>query len=507
MSMGAWCLTLFGALGGRRGRGADLLGRGARRARSAAPTPSSAATSAPTPASCSPPPPCPCGRAAACSSGRSSSATATRHRAPPATRLVLVASGMPDGHPTREALGRVESGAMAAELILSEVNEHHLGALARRRWRTAARAGSSTRPSGSPAPGWPCGWPAAAAAPWTHHVRQLLLPGRGLCFRFAWVRRGPLLRARRRGRGQDGARARDACRAGSGEHRDRRSPPLSPTPRLEATHVVQEPRRDRRRRRRLRRRRRPRCPGTRSLVAGFLAGAYIAFAGLLAMVASAGMDPKLWGGVQTLVTGGVFALGLILVIIAGSELLTGNMALLPARRPRPRASPRRGSAVNFGCRADRQPPRLAVRRLLPRHEDRRRHRRPCRWPALAGSRRQGRRRRPTGRSSCARSAATGSSASRCGWRWPPTTSAARSWRSSSRSWPSSRWASTTSWRTCSSCPPRSSPHVPGIGWGDALNNWLFAFLGNLVGAGVFVATSYWYLYARDPWRGRTRGAG
>src|SRR4051812_20725446 len=67
----------------------------------------------------------------------------------------------------------------------------------------------------------------------------------------------------------------------------------------------------------------------KALVAGFLAGAYIAFAGLLAVVTSAGMDPKLWGGVQTLVTGGVFALGLVLVVIAGSELLTGNMAMLP----------------------------------------------------------------------------------------------------------------------------------------------------------------------------------
>ncbi len=67
----------------------------------------------------------------------------------------------------------------------------------------------------------------------------------------------------------------------------------------------------------------------KSLVAGFLAGAYIAFAGLLAIIASAGMDPKLWGGVQTLVTGGTFALGLILVVVAGSELLTGNMALVP----------------------------------------------------------------------------------------------------------------------------------------------------------------------------------
>ena len=38
--------------------------------------------------------------------------------------------------------------------------------------------------------------------------------------------------------------------------------------------------------------------------------------------------------------------------------------------------------------------------------------------------------------------------------------------------------------------------VPGISWGDALYNWVFAFLGNLVGAAVFVSTGYWYLYLR-----------
>jgi formate/nitrite transporter len=39
--------------------------------------------------------------------------------------------------------------------------------------------------------------------------------------------------------------------------------------------------------------------------------------------------------------------------------------------------------------------------------------------------------------------------------------------------------------------------VPDIGWGDALYNWLLAGAGNLVGAVVFVATSYWYLFLRD----------
>ena len=39
--------------------------------------------------------------------------------------------------------------------------------------------------------------------------------------------------------------------------------------------------------------------------------------------------------------------------------------------------------------------------------------------------------------------------------------------------------------------------VEGIGWGDALHNWLFAFLGNLVGAAVFVSGAYWFIYGRD----------
>ena len=43
---------------------------------------------------------------------------------------MLVATGLPVGHPTRVALGRVESGAMTAELVLSAVNEHRLGRLA-----------------------------------------------------------------------------------------------------------------------------------------------------------------------------------------------------------------------------------------------------------------------------------------------------------------------------------------------------------------------------------------
>jgi formate/nitrite transporter len=39
--------------------------------------------------------------------------------------------------------------------------------------------------------------------------------------------------------------------------------------------------------------------------------------------------------------------------------------------------------------------------------------------------------------------------------------------------------------------------VDGITWWGAIHNWIFAFLGNFVGAGVFVAGAYWFMYGRD----------
>ena len=85
----------------------------------------------------------------------------------------------------------------------------------------------------------------------------------------------------------------------------------------------------------------------KALVASFLAGAYIAFGGLLAITVSAGLDPETWGTLPTLFTGAVFSLGLILVVIAGSELLTGNMALVPLAAFRGRV-PLRALVANFG---------------------------------------------------------------------------------------------------------------------------------------------------------------
>lgn len=68
----------------------------------------------------------------------------------------------------------------------------------------------------------------------------------------------------------------------------------------------------------------------RLAVLGFLAGAYIALGGFLALVIGGGV-PALKAanpGLQKLLFGGVFPVGLMFVVIAGAELFTGNAAVL-----------------------------------------------------------------------------------------------------------------------------------------------------------------------------------
>lgn len=101
-------------------------------------------------------------------------------------RLVLRAAGLPEGHPTQVALGRVETGAMAAELLLSAINERRLGPLAEgleqgtpgRQYRAAkwsVRAGFALR---------------LARRRRAHDLASLLYLLAGLLFRFAWVGAG-----------------------------------------------------------------------------------------------------------------------------------------------------------------------------------------------------------------------------------------------------------------------------------------------------------------------------
>ncbi len=64
------------------------------------------------------------------------------------------------------------------------------------------------------------------------------------------------------------------------------------------------------------------------LVLGFLAGAFIAL-GFLLDIRTIGNLPEDWGSFGSFLGGAVFPVGLILVLMAGAELLTGNMMALP----------------------------------------------------------------------------------------------------------------------------------------------------------------------------------
>jgi hypothetical protein len=115
-------------------------------------------------------------------------ATATASGAA-ATRLTLVATGLPVGHPTRRALGHVETGAMAAELALSVINERQLGTLASgleeghpgklfKAAKWATRAGLALRFARQP------------LGPKVHHLASALYLTASLLFRYAWVGAG-----------------------------------------------------------------------------------------------------------------------------------------------------------------------------------------------------------------------------------------------------------------------------------------------------------------------------
>ena len=69
---------------------------------------------------------------------------------------------------------------------------------------------------------------------------------------------------------------------------------------------------------------------SKQLMLGFLAGAYIAFGGLLAIVVGKG-SPAIAAanpGLAKFIFAAVFPVGLMLVVIAGSELFTGNCGVI-----------------------------------------------------------------------------------------------------------------------------------------------------------------------------------
>jgi formate/nitrite transporter len=233
----------------------------------------------------------------------------------------------------------------------------------------------------------------------------------------------------------------------------------------------------------------------KALVAGFLAGAYIAFAGLLAVVTSAGLDPKLWGGVQTLITGSVFALGLVLVVVAGSELLTGNMALVPLAFLDRKVTIGRLSFNFFWVLIGNLLGSLFVAYFLAKETGV--------ITAQAPLERLG-------------SIATAKGETETDWQiflraigcnwlvclavWMALAAEDIGGKVLAIFFPIMAFVAMGFDHVVANMfflPAAIFSHVQGIGWDDAIKNWIFAFLGNLVGAAIFVSTTYWYLYVRD----------
>ena len=231
------------------------------------------------------------------------------------------------------------------------------------------------------------------------------------------------------------------------------------------------------------------------LVSGFLAGAYIAFASLLAITVSAGLDPKVWGTLPTLFTGFVFVLGLVLVVVAGGELLTGNMALLPLSGLARKLGPGK-IALNFGV--------VAIGNLLG-----------SLFVAYFLAVKSGvvTKELPLARLTEIATLKGGTEtdwqiflrALGCNWLvclavWMAIGAEDIGGKILAIFFPIMGFVAMGFDHVVANMfflPAAVFADVSGIGWGDVINNWIFAFLGNLVGAGVFVAGFYFYLYGRD----------
>jgi formate/nitrite transporter len=242
------------------------------------------------------------------------------------------------------------------------------------------------------------------------------------------------------------------------------------------------------------------------LVGGFLAGAYIAFGGLVAITVSSGLDPGTWGTLPTLFMGAAFTLGLVLVIIAGSQLATGNMMLVPISAMQRRLTlgdvarnltlVTLGNllgavfvayflAVQTGVIGDIGSEVGAPGALT--------------YERLAGI-----------------ATAKGLNESvweiflrglGCNWLvclavWVALAADSVGSKILAIFFPIMAFVAMGFDHVVANMfflPAAIFAGVPELGWDDTLRNWLFAFLGNLVGAVVFVATSYWYVFLRaDP---------
>jgi formate/nitrite transporter len=242
----------------------------------------------------------------------------------------------------------------------------------------------------------------------------------------------------------------------------------------------------------------------RVLVSSFLAGAYIAFGGLVAITVSSGLDPRTWGTLPTLFTGTAFTLGLVLVLIAGSDLATGNMMLVPLGAMRGRLDvgdvAKNLTLVLLGnlLGALFVAFFLAVQTGVIGGVD-----------AASGSTAAMTHERLA---AIALDKATAHSAWQtflralgCNWLvclavWMSLAATSVSGKILAIFFPIMAFVAMGFDHVVANMfflPAAKFAGVEGLSWADILLNWLLAGTGNLVGAVVFVATSYWYLFLKD----------
>jgi formate transporter len=242
----------------------------------------------------------------------------------------------------------------------------------------------------------------------------------------------------------------------------------------------------------------------RVLVSSFLAGAYIGFGALVAITVSSGLDPGTWGTLPTLFTGAAFTLGLVLVLIAGSDLATGNMMLVPLSAMQGKISV--GDVVRnltlvllgnlLGALVVAFFFAVQTGVIGPVGAE------PGTSAALTHDR----------LAQIALDKATGHTgwqtflrAVGCNWLvclavWMSLAATSVSGKILAIFFPIMAFVAMGFDHVVANMfflPAAIFAGVPDLGWGDVLVNWLLAGIGNLVGAVIFVATSYWYLFLKD----------
>ena len=241
-----------------------------------------------------------------------------------------------------------------------------------------------------------------------------------------------------------------------------------------------------------------------ALVGGFLGGAYIAFGSLLAIVASAGLAPETWGGITTLITGVTFSLGLVLVMVAGADLLTGSMMLLPLALLRRRIAASR-LVANWGLvLVGNLVGALVVAYFLADQT------------GVIGSVTSAA--GTPAASSFARltTLTVGKAVSEsdyqvflraigCNWMvclgvWMAISAKDVAGKILAVVFPVTAFVALGFDHVVANfffLPLAMMQHVPGVTFAHVISNLVFALLGNIVGAGLFVAGAYWFLYLKD----------